>query len=98
MIDGTYTIEVNTPLGRKAGTVRMRTQGSTAYADIDMPIVGKQHVQGQADGDTFQAQGAFKMGLMGKVNYSLAGEVKGDSIRIAINSSKGNFNLSGVRA
>jgi hypothetical protein len=97
MIDGTYKIEVNTPLGRKAGTVAIRTQGNAAIADIDMPIVGKQHVEGRADGDAFGAQGVFKLGLMGKVSYTLHGDVVGDNLRLNIESSKGNFHLSGVR-
>jgi len=34
---------------------------------------------------------------MGKVDYSLRGEVAGDLLRIAIDSSKGSFTLSGAR-
>ena len=97
MIDGIYKIEVDTPLGHKAGTVAIRTQGSMASADIDMPIIGKQHVEGQVDGDAFSAQGVFKLGLMGKVRYALNGVVVGDDLRLNIESSKGNFHLSGVR-
>ena len=97
MIDGTYAIEVNTPLGRKPGTVTIRTQGTTAYADIDAPLIGKQQVVGRVDGDSFSAQGTFKLRLVGKVRYSLTGSVVDDEIRIAIESSKGSFNLVGVR-
>lgn len=98
MIDGIYKIEVSTPLGTKPGTVSICTSGDVAEADIDAPIVGKQHVQGQVSGDSFKAQGVFKLGLLGKVSYSLQGVVDGDKISIAIDSSKGTFNLSGVRA
>ena len=97
MIDGTYTMQINTPFGRKPGTVVMRTQGDAVFADIDAPIVGTQHVQGRAEGNTFAAAGSFKLGLMGKVDYSLRGEVAGDLLRIAIDSSKGSFTLSGAR-
>ena len=64
MIDGTYKIEVGVPFGRKTGTVVLRTQGDTAVADIDAPIVGKQHVEGRAEGDTFTAQGSGKIPLV----------------------------------
>ena len=98
MIDGTYKMQVNTPLGSKTGTVSIRTAGATAHADIDMPIIGKQQANGTVAGDTLTASGTFKMGLMGKVSYSLQGRVVGDELHIDIQSSKGNFAITGVRA
>lgn len=98
MIDGTYTIQVDTPFGKKPGKVVLRTEGDVVHADIDAPVVGRQQAEGKVDGDTFTAKGTFKIMLMGKIAYSLRGEVKGDDISIVIDSSKGQFNLTGVRA
>ena len=98
MIDGKYNIEVDVPFGRKEGTVDLRTEGDTAIADIDAPIVGRQHVEGHADGDTFTADGSGKVKFVGKVDYTLTGEVKGDDLHIDINSNKGDFKLDGKRA
>ena len=98
MIDGTYNIEVDTPFGRKQGTVAIRTEGDVAIADIDAPVVGKQHVEGRAEGDRFTSEGEFKIKLVGKVTYSLQGEVVGDDLNISIDSSKGSFQLAGKRA
>ena len=98
MIDGKYIIVVDVPFGRKEGTVELRTEGDTAIADIDVPIVGKQHVEGQTDGDTFTASGSGEIMLVGKVDYTLTGEVKGDDLHIDINSNKGEFKLDGKRA
>ena len=98
MIDGTYKIKVDVPFGRKDGTVVLRTEGDAVYAEIDAPIVGKQSVEGRAEGDTFTAQGSGKIKLVGKIDYSLKGEVSGDDLRIDIDSSKGEFKLEGKRA
>lgn len=98
MIDGTYHIQVETPLGRKRGKVVLRTNGSAGTADIDAPIIGKQHVKGQVDGNTFSAKGTFSVKFVGKVNYSLTSEVVGDVAQIHIKTNKGNFELTGTRA
>lgn len=98
MIDGTYRIEIDTPLGRKPGTVALRADGDKALGDIDAPLIGKQSVEGKLeDENTFSAQGAFKLKLVGKVAYTLKGEVTGDTLRVFIESSKGNFELEGSR-
>lgn len=98
MIDGTYKIQVDVPFGRKDGTIVLRTQGDTVFADIDAPIVGKQHVEGRAQGDTFTAEGSGKIKLVGKVDFTLKGMVSGDDLHIDIDSNKGEFKLDGVRA
>lgn len=97
MIDGTYKIEVDVPFGRKSGTVILHTQGDAAVADIDAPIVGKQHVEGRVEGDTFTAQGSGKIALVGAIDYTLNGEVSGDNLIINIQSNKGELQLRGIR-
>lgn len=98
MIDGTYNVEIiNSPLGNKRGTVVLRVEGDKLIADIDAPIIKKQHIEGHAEGDSFTAEGTFKLLLVGKVSYSLRGEVSDDELRATIDSSKGAFELAGVR-
>ena len=97
MIDGTYKLDVNSPLGRQQGMATLRTQGDTVVADIDAPIIGKQHTEGRVDGNSFTASGSFKVLFVGKIDYSLHGSVEGDAIHIDIKSSKGDFSLEGTR-
>lgn len=97
MIDGTYTIKVDTPFGRKDGTIALRADGGVLLADIDAPIVGKIRIEGHAEGDKFTAQGSGKIKLVGKIDYALKGEVAGDELLIHIDSNKGEFDLKGVR-
>ena len=39
MIDDTYSVEVDSPLGRKQGKVALRVDGSKVIADIDAPVM-----------------------------------------------------------
>lgn len=97
MIDGTYKIEFDTPFGRKNGTVVLRTEDDVVFADIDAPLIGKQHGRGCVEGDMFAAEGSGKIKLVGKVDYTLKGEVSGDNLHVSILSNKGEFKLQGMR-
>ncbi len=98
MIDGTYRIEIDSPVGRKPGTVVLRADGDKAIGRIDAPVIGKQCVEGQLEGENaFTASGKFKLFLVGAIDYSLRGEVDGDVVRISIKSSKGDFEIAGNR-
>ena len=98
MIDGKYNINIDTPFGRKPGTVALRTEGEKVIANIDAPVVGKLQTEGRLEGDGFAAEGTFKLKLVGNVTYSLHGTVVDDNLKISINSSKGKFELAGTRA
>ena len=97
MIDGKYSFEVDVPFGRKEGTIVLRTEGDAAFADIDAPVIGKNHMEGQVDGDTFTAQGSSKIKFMGNVEFTAVGTVSGDNLHVDIKSNKGDFALDGVR-
>ena len=97
MIDGKYSFEVDVPFGRKEGTIVLRTEGDTAIADIDAPVLGEKHVEGQVDGDTFTAQGSGKVKLMGNIEFTAVGTVSGDNLHVDIKSNKGDFIIDGVR-
>ncbi len=97
MLDGAYQMAIDTPLGRKPGLVVIRTDGNVGTAEIDAPLVGKQRLEAHVEGDSFTAEGTFKMKLVGKLTYALAGQVEGDVLRVSIVSSKGTFELTGKR-
>ena len=97
MLDGKYAVEINTPFGRKSCTVDVNTQGEKVIADIDVPMLGRQKIEAHGEGDTFSAQGALKLMFIGEIDYSLSGEVVGDDLKVDIKSSRGEFNVKGVR-
>ena len=98
MVDGTYTIQVDTPFGSKQGTVTLRSEGDVVYGEIDAPVIGAVSTEGKLEGDVFTSEGEFKAPLVGVVTYSLRGEVKDDDLHVVIDSSKGTINMDGVRA
>ena len=97
MIDGTYNIKIDVPFGRKEGTIALHTENGVLFADIDAPVVGKQHMEAQAEGDTFTAQGSGKIKFLGQVEYTLKGVVSGDNLHVDIQSNKGELKLDGIR-
>ena len=97
MIDGKYSFEVDVPFGRKEGTIVLRTEGDAAFADIDAPVIGKNHMEGQVDGDTFTAHGSSKIMFIGNVEFTVVGTVSGDNLHVDIKSNKGDFVIEGVR-
>ena len=97
MIDGTYKIKIDVPFGRKDGTIALRTEGASLFADIDAPLIGEARVQGIANGNTFTAEGSGKVKLVGKVDYTIAGEVSGNELHLDIHTNKGDFKFEGVR-
>ncbi len=97
MIDGTYKIGVDVLFGHKEGTVTLRSEGDKAIADLDAPIIGKRHVEGKLEGDSFTMRGSGKIKLVGEVEFTLKGVVEGDNLHINIDSNKGEFKFEGVR-
>ena len=97
MIDGTYEVEFNTPLGRKTGTVTLACEGSSVVADLKAPLVGRQRLTGTSNGDSFSAQGTIKVKLIGSIDYALEGAVVDDVLVVNIHSGKGDLELVGTR-
>ncbi|MBQ9006606.1 MAG: hypothetical protein IJ092_09575, partial [Atopobiaceae bacterium] len=71
MVDGTYTIQVDTPFGTKQGMVILRSEGDIVYGEIDAPVIGKMSTRGKLDGDVFTSEGSFKAPFVGEVTYTL---------------------------
>ena len=98
MIDGTYDIKITNLAGRPTGSVELQTDGDEVLADISAPVIGKQHLKGRLDDeDSFSARGSFWLFPFGKIRYKLRCKVDGDSMRIVIRSTRGNFNFTGNR-
>ena len=97
MVDGTYAVEVKTPLGFKSGTISVATEGDQATVSIDAPVLGKKTLKGTASDDSFEVEGVWKLLMFGKVEYSVKGTVYGDDLALDIHTSKGSTKTVGVR-
>ncbi len=97
MIDGTYNMMVNTPLGPQPATATLRSNGDTYTGDIDAPVIGEQHIEGPVKDDVFTAEGSFELLLIGEIVYKLTGKLEGDKLHITIDSNKVSLELEGTR-
>lgn len=97
MLDGSYKMEMDTPLGLKKGTLDVRTEGEKAFLHVDAPLIGKKQFECQANGDEFDFDGSFKLKLIGTITFKAHGTVEGDDIHVALETDKGTFQINGTR-
>lgn len=97
MLDGTYVVEVNTPLGRKTGKITLTTQDERVFVDVDAPVLGKKRLEGHAQGDSFIVEGTWKLLVFGKIEYTVEGKLYGDDLALSVKTSKGSTEAVGIR-
>ena len=97
MIDGTYDVTAKTPLGKKAGTLVLVTNGDVCEADLT--VAGKtKHLEGTMSGQEVTFEGTVKLPFpIGKVNYTLVGTVEGDELVGTCKTKKFSFDIQGMR-
>ena len=98
MIDGKYNLSLELPIGSVDAKVDVKTEGDVAHFEFDAPLIGKRSLDGTCDGDTFTAEGALKLKLLGNIEFAVEGEVEGDDMYILAKTNKGEFKLHGLRA
>ena len=97
MIDGTYDVELINSAIRKKGTMEIRSEGDRFSAEIKVPLIGTQQVEGSLDGNNFSAEGTFKLMFVGKIAYTMRGEAIDDGLHMFLETSKGDFEATGTR-
>ena len=97
MLDGMYVVEVDTLMGRELGQLFLKTEGDIVYMSVDAPVLGKQRFEGRAHGNTFVIEGAWKLLVLGKVEYRVNGTLYGDDLALDIKTSKGDTRAVGIR-
>ena len=98
MVDGTYSVEIESPVGRMTGRATIRTEGNKAFVKVSAPVIGRRTARGRVDGNKFSVQGSIMVFLVGRVTYSLDGEVIGDDIHIYAKSNRGDYEITGTRS
>jgi len=78
-IDGTYQIEVDTPMGKQAAKLTLKTSGGALSGTIEDSFGKHEFGGGQAEGDQV-AWGMEIESPMGKMQLDYTGKVTGDSI------------------
>jgi hypothetical protein len=97
-IDGTYNIEADTPMGKQAGTITLKTDGNSLSGTYTSFMGTESFTGGTVSGNDFK----FSVSLntpMGKIDLEFSGTVSGNEI--SGKSTAGAFGTSpfkGTRA
>ncbi len=89
-IDGTYKIEIDTPMGKQEATMTFKTAGDKVSGSAES-MMGKSDFTGTVSGDTVK----FKQDIsspMGQMVLEYTGTVTGDNIAGEVKA--GNFGSS----
>lgn len=97
MIDGTYTVEAKTPLGKRGGSLVLSTEGNACTADLT--IAGKtKRLEGTIEGDEVTFEGSVHLPFpIGNQNFVLSGTVNGDELVGVCRTKKFKFDVHGTR-
>lgn len=90
-IDGTYEIEVNTPVGKMKGKLILKTDGDSLSGAIETSMGNSDFSGGSVNGDEFSSIIDMKS-PMGKIQLETKGKVTGDAIAGEV--KMGNFGTS----
>ncbi len=96
MLDGCYTITLQTLLGSKPGWLVLETgdtdlQGVLTLLGIDNPFAG-----GRSQGDEGEFSGVIRT-LFGKFDYSARVRIEGDRLLAWLDTTRGKMTMTGLR-
>jgi hypothetical protein len=77
-VDGTYQIEVDTPMGKMEEKLFFKTEGNVLTGKVESQM-GAHDFTGKVDGHKFNWESEIE-GPMGKMQLTFIGEVNGDNI------------------
>ena len=93
-VDGTYEIEIDTPIGAQSAKLILKTDGSSLSGSIDSPLGAQDFSGGSVSGDDI-SWGMEINSPMGKMNLEYKGKVTGDDITGEI--KMGDFGTSSLK-
>lgn len=96
MLDGTYKISLNTPMGDVSGTLRLYTNGNNVQGVLE--VMGmKSNFNGlKISNDKCKFSDTLKTPF-GNFNYTATCTVLGTGIELDVNTSQGNLKLNGKK-
>lgn len=97
-MDGTFSVSLSTPFGRRYGTVRLATGADGALSGW-LEALGRRNpfAGGRVDGSRFSFSGRLQAPF-GAIPYRASGTVVDDMLRADAATPFGNFHIIGRRA
>ena len=97
-MDGTFSVSLSTPFGRRDGTVRL-VSGTDGSLSGWLEALGRRSpfAGGRTDGSRFEFSGRLQAPF-GAIPYRASGTVVEDTLRADAATPFGNFHITGRRA
>lgn len=96
MLDGTYQISVNTPLGPLKGNVILITNGNSVQGTFEVMGMKSNFNGFKIANDKCKFSSSLNT-PMGNLNYNAVCTVLGNTLKLDIATSQGNINITGNR-
>lgn len=98
MISGTYTAQVETPIGTKRGTLQLR-EGENGTLQGSLTVLGgtTEIEDGKLQGAKLSFRGTLSVPFIGALPYTFEGEHEGSRITGVAHSKMGDIAISGTR-
>lgn len=95
MSERIYIVCLQTPLGKREGTLAVEKNGQTLNGWLDI-LKHREPFEGIVDADgNCRISGEF-VTLMRRVPYTAIGQISGSSIQLDVKSEQNSFGLSGI--
>lgn len=97
MVDGSWSLTINTPIGRKFLDLELKVSGGEAFGTLNGESNrGVQITNGKVDGDKV-TYSAFLNTPVGPTNTTTTLRLSDDALSGTISTSYGTFEVNGVR-
>lgn len=96
MLDGTYKLSLNTPMGPLTGTITLITNGNNVIGSLE--TMGTKNILTgiKISNNQCKFSGNFNTPL-GKLSYNAVCSINNDILDLDVHTSKGNFKISGKK-
>jgi hypothetical protein len=96
-VDGTYAVEMDTPLGAQTASLTLKAEGGVLSGSVASPLGSREFGDGSVNGDDF-SWGARIESPLGEMDIEFNGRVTGDAIAGDVTAgSLGTFSFKGKR-
>lgn len=97
-VDGTYNVEIDTPMGKQESKLTLKTDGDKLSGSMESPMGSLEFSGGKVSGDAVSWDMELE-GPMGKINLTYNLKVSGDDISGEVKAGDfGSSPLKGKRA
>ncbi len=97
MLSGTYDVAIDTPKAHKRGLFALKLENGSVTAELEIKDFDTTVFAGRCNDKELQFEGVCDFPTLGNITYSATGEVWGNSLSLAFDTSAGKVEIFGTR-